>query len=121
MPSGWNTHFGYLGKMIVNNLNIKRNTVTWHLTSPPPEFDLVPLEVGLVLHHFDKTLQNNMHQFKISGTRLTLVYWVTLKQAVRLSLSSASLDRANISSRAFGNERQELAQVLRRADNKPAG
>ena len=26
------------------------------LTSPPPEFDLVPLEVGLVLYHFDKTL-----------------------------------------------------------------
>lgn len=26
------------------------------LTSPPPEFDLVPLEVGLVLYHFYKTL-----------------------------------------------------------------
>lgn len=27
------------------------------LTSPPPEFDLVPLEVGLILHHFNKTLK----------------------------------------------------------------
>lgn len=32
------------------------------LTSPPPEFDLVPLEVGLILHHFNKTLQEG-HQF----------------------------------------------------------
>lgn len=29
------------------------------LTSPPPEFDLIPLEVGLVLHHFYKTLTEN--------------------------------------------------------------
>ena len=27
-------------------------------TSPPPEFDLVPLEVGLILHHFNKTLRD---------------------------------------------------------------
>lgn len=46
------------------------------LTSPPPEFDLVPLEVGLVLHHFHKTLKNTTdldanvahHQFHNSLT-----------------------------------------------------
>lgn len=27
------------------------------MTSPPPELDLVPLEVRLVLHHLDETLQ----------------------------------------------------------------
>lgn len=27
------------------------------LTSPSPEFHLVPLEVGLILHHFYKTLR----------------------------------------------------------------
>lgn len=27
------------------------------LTSPSPEFNLVPLEVGLILHHFYKTLK----------------------------------------------------------------
>lgn len=27
------------------------------LTSPPPEFDLVPLEVGLVFYYFHKTLK----------------------------------------------------------------
>lgn len=32
-----------------------------HLTSPPPEFDLVPLEVGLIFHHFNKTLKNISH------------------------------------------------------------
>ena len=44
------------------------NCQTWHMlnskplggsrTSPPPEFDLVPLEVGLILHHFNKTLRD---------------------------------------------------------------
>lgn len=33
--------------------------------SPPPELDLVPLEVGLVLHHFNKTLQEDMHWLTI--------------------------------------------------------
>lgn len=28
-------------------------------TSPPPEFDFVALEVGLVLHHFDETLRRD--------------------------------------------------------------
>lgn len=31
-------------------------------TSSSPEFDLVPLEVGLALHHFDKTLQETHGQ-----------------------------------------------------------
>lgn len=46
-------------KKILKN-NFKREEEddrTGSLTSPPPEFDLVPLEVGLVLHHFNKTLQ----------------------------------------------------------------
>lgn len=30
------------------------------VTSPPPEFDLVPLKVGLVLHHFNKTLKKEV-------------------------------------------------------------
>lgn len=30
--------------------------MSW-VTSPPPELHLVPLEVRLVLHHLDETLQ----------------------------------------------------------------
>lgn len=28
-------------------------------TSPPPEFDFISLEVGLILYHFDKTLKED--------------------------------------------------------------
>lgn len=41
------------------------------LTSPPPEFDLVPLEVGLVLYHFYKTLVDKISKIdftKACGT-----------------------------------------------------
>lgn len=50
-------------------------TVTGALTSPPPEFDLIPLEVGLVFHYFNKTLKKDMHWFsnrKLNGAKTTV-------------------------------------------------
>lgn len=41
------------------------------LTSPPPELDLVPLEVGLVLHYLNKTLQADTHQLQCRGQKHT--------------------------------------------------
>ena len=46
---------------IVNSqhtLYLQVDKKTHKFTSPPPELDLVPLEVGLVLHHFYESLKN---------------------------------------------------------------
>lgn len=62
-------------------------------TSPPPEFDLVPLEVGLVLHHFDKTLRRHHDSrvkddtFNMIKTSNKLVYYVAASIVVGLSAS----------------------------------
>lgn len=73
-----------------------------HLTSPPPEFDLVPLEVGLILHHFNKTLKKHnlvtdvthrkLHQFHnnltcythiVRAVSVTWKHWIGLTIARR--------------------------------------
>lgn len=56
-PSGRKNTLQSLEKILKNNFKHEEEDRTGSLTSPPPEFDLVPLEVGLVFHHFNKTLQ----------------------------------------------------------------
>lgn len=52
------------------------SNVSWHvektaysLTSPPPEFDLISLEISLVLHHFDEPLQEKKRHRNVTGVR----------------------------------------------------
>lgn len=40
-----------------------------YVTSPSPELHLVPLEVGLVLHYFYKSLRDNTSQLKVKHFR----------------------------------------------------
>lgn len=83
----WKEHTLISLKMTLKITDTRRKTTrTGCLTSPPPEFDLVPLEVGLVLHHFNKTLQKKQtgtdlrikgETFDIAKTSSTLLYCVS--------------------------------------------
>lgn len=84
-PSGRNTHLYHL-KWHLKYQTRGGRRLEQGLTSPPPEFDLIPLEVGLVLHHFNKTLQKNKtgtdlrikgETFDIAKTSSTLLYCVS--------------------------------------------
>ena len=76
----------------------KKLSVTGGLTSPPPELDLVPLEVGLVLHHFNKTLQEEIKTSKQENKRRLHDRLADLLCCVvELSVSELSVDRANMS------------------------
>lgn len=82
---------------------MRRKTRSSCPTSPPPEFDLVSLEVGLVLHHFNKTLQthavfrNKASTFGIIETSATFVRHAAASTVAGLSVSRVTLDPANIS------------------------